>query len=1287
MAAVSLRTTFIFFLLVFVVLLRTTSGQQPSEGDSKPLAFSSTRKTESNVVTTKPANSPSTTRASTSPSATTDELITTATQSTTRARTTEALTQEIQVTQTTSDPPRNTNSSTDPETQTTATRPTLGPPRTTRTSTSTGNPSTKDASTIEGSTVRENPTTTNTLPTTESQLTAKRNSTTTATAASPDTSTSASMSAVTEGQTTSGAATTEVSSTAQVNPSTTTAQATTVQPTATSEVITTNTQITINTQATSGTSTSESPSTKKNPTTSATPESPGKSTASSALPTRQTATSANTRTTPSTQPASAFIYYILGASVLVSVVVLGCGVHCISLRIKGQRRNNHQDEPSMEMGIISERDEDDGDPCSSAELGAVALQDLDGAVQLRNESDEETNNETNPENVELGGASSRAEATEGTTNIDGAVQMRNESREETQNETNPEHAVLERTESRVGDLKLRIIAQHLGSEWERLATVLGFSSGEIFTFKNDNDRRTDNQIFAMLVAWRRRQSSSDDACRILLRALEEIGRVDLSREVQGIISDDIANSLKTVQKEVTYFTKLTASSIPLHPLVQSRKVGMKEFFIQPELMSVDARKGMPGRPLNMSGGEIRLDALETMKPITLEEFIRLMGNGEVRNNRILLSGGAGCGKTTLLKKVANDLTFNSALPLANFKIVVPLRLNQMVETGCLIDAMLKQILPRNTTVTPLRLKEVIDKYEEHIAFLLDGLDEIPLKVLQSSKGLLSIKDVLENRVLVRSCVLVTTRPHMVDHVLSAYPHYDVVQTRGFSQQNCNEFIVNFFKDDVEKREALIAQLTTSPSLRSIAQIPIISLILCIIQENPGSVSDRLSDLYSQVARVLVRNPSTKDQRDHGVQLISILNGLGKVALNGLFRPNGGTLIFTRDEFNECGQVYEDALRFGFLIEERCTSGLEVRRVVIFVHKSVQEYCAAHVMVNLLDVDEDGFKGYLKDVVAENVFGLEYLFRFCCGRSPKAARLIVEHVQKIRGDKVRLCRLVRLLLLESGSKELASKLHPQTDVECETSEDLKAFAYCLEYVRSPVSINQMRIVVSSCDDLQLLGKCLQSGNMKSIKQIVCKYSISEGWRGHLTQLEQTLAVDKVDRLVLALWIPDHIPCDVVFLSGCINRVSKMCGEFGLNLKGSNFGRSLYDIKCLVGALKGCSLFYLVLSNINMHGKVRWLSNLFTLALKQLLLRNCNLGDDDIKDLICVMPNSLLQLDLTENVLSPEAMKDLTLHLRRLPKLKCLKLANTGSNADLISKIVSRNLCHMLETDVCTFVKDV
>ncbi|XP_038062334.1 uncharacterized protein LOC119732802 [Patiria miniata] len=87
------------------------------------------------------------------------------------------------------------------------------------------------------------------------------------------------------------------------------------------------------------------------------------------------------------------------------------------------------------------------------------------------------------------------------------------------------------------DLILHKISGMLGSEWRKLATHLGFSTAEINRIVEDDPGQTQNQIFNMLVKWRRQQSTSTDQRDVFFTALMQIKRTNTVENLIELIQD------------------------------------------------------------------------------------------------------------------------------------------------------------------------------------------------------------------------------------------------------------------------------------------------------------------------------------------------------------------------------------------------------------------------------------------------------------------------------------------------------------------------------------------------------------------------------------------------------------------------------------------------------------------------------------------------------------------------------------------------------------------------------
>ncbi|XP_038062710.1 uncharacterized protein LOC119733194 isoform X2 [Patiria miniata] len=831
------------------------------------------------------------------------------------------------------------------------------------------------------------------------------------------------------------------------------------------------------------------------------------------------------------------------------------------------------------------------------------------------------------------------------------------------------------------DLILHKISGMLGSEWRKLATHLGFSTAEINRIEMDDPGQTENQIFNMLVKWRRQQSTSVDQRDVFFTALMQIKRTNTVENLIEITGLQGLVTFKDLQQEIIDNYKQTATTIPAHPTLQSRQVGIEEFFFPLHLIKNIPGKTKSERSVTLPEGERLLDINQM---ISLNSLDDLLNPEVVKEIKILLYGGAGTGKSTLLVKVANlCITLSSKPLLGRFDLVLWIKLRQMQHTSCVLDAIFDQILARNTKLTKRIVKGFIDDHESGIALLLDGVDEIPSHVLQSKEGVYRVQDILHNRVLTKSFVLVTTRPHMKQYILRGHPKYALVETTGFNPQNRDQYIRLNLPDDADMGEALVSNLKTNQHLWEMSKVPIISQMMCLVWKNQKSLPERITELFAKFAEVLFirRNEEMSDQHMMST-MMSIIDDLGRVALQGLLDSRGERLMFNETEFQDCQSCLAEGCRVGFVLRETFTSGVDVKVLVTFPHKSIQEYFAACHLVKLLQDDENNFRHQLKQIGERNVLAMEYMLRFCCGKSRQAAGLILDHIQEMQGDEGELQRLARSLLYESGSEKLATKLVRPTQVDCKSNEDMKSLSYYLQHVTPPLKDTAFNMHVRMQDLMTLSRGILPSDSMKS-GMIYVTYFLSEQEKEELSLLEKTLGVvDKqhLARLHIAVIIEAKSWFDVGRVSHCFFNIREPIRWLGLTMS----QRSPDEVIDLLKTLEGCRLSALALYDTDLHARMGDVSHISS-SLKVLLLSECRLVDDDVKDLISIFPaeHGLLVLSLNGNEFSLDAVSALTHHLQSLRKLGSLSLCNISIDPEPVRQSVSQNLPHLKETEEGVF----
>ncbi|XP_022091405.1 NACHT, LRR and PYD domains-containing protein 3-like [Acanthaster planci] len=831
----------------------------------------------------------------------------------------------------------------------------------------------------------------------------------------------------------------------------------------------------------------------------------------------------------------------------------------------------------------------------------------------------------------------------------------------------------------VNETILHKMAEKLGRNWKALAIYLGITSSEVDAIVGDIPNDTVHQGFNMLVKWTQSQSLSvKDQMTKLCTALTDIKRVDIANMVQGIQTSALSgpDQLEICQDLLFTFYDQHKAFIPKFISSSMLPVlSIDDFYIPLQLLKSgqhvtrkDVRMKRTTRILNRP----------TTEPLhTWEEFYDEKGVGK---KMILLSGGAGYGKSTILVKIVRTWKKGEGSTVGKFKLMFLLRLDKMA-TGCVLDAIYDQLLLRTDKLKKSDLKRVISDNEADIAFLLDGLDEIPSSALKSKEGEYPIGDLLGNKVLLKSCVLVTTRPHMVERVIKGFPDYARVETVGFTVKNRNKYIETHFPNDLTIARDLISWLDSNQSLQELSQCPIIARMLCLLWLNRPDASkplpDKLTTVYKEFVEALIKrchSASDTGENKSGVQQLmrTILEGLGEVSLQGLLEED--TVYFNPKDFAGRDVVLKNGRETGLLQKEKVASGLSDVEVVTFLHKSFQEYCAAYHLTSLLTKDgeqREGFRQNLQNIISVGVMKMQYVLRFCCGLSEEAAGLILSQMRRKGSDDVDQQSLARLLLFESGSTRLAFKLERPNWLSCWGQEQMAALHFYLESGIKPLKGTSFVIYCRSCVDVKMLGDIFRSCKSK-LWTLIVECVLSDQGVDMLQTLEKVLrTADKVllSRKLMCIKVKIFAESDygAQNLLKCISHVPSQVWNICVSK------RSPEDVYALLDALKDHALQSFSVDSVNMHGRVPALGLLVSSSLKSLGITDCELDDDDAKDLMGILPagHGLTDLYLDDNVFSMDAVEALASHFQHLPELCDLSLDNVG-NEDRVEQVLKQNI---------------
>ena len=386
------------------------------------------------------------------------------------------------------------------------------------------------------------------------------------------------------------------------------------------------------------------------------------------------------------------------------------------------------------------------------------------------------------------------------------------------------------------------------------------------------------------------------------------------------------------------------------------------------------------------------------------EVVELKTRQDKLAKRILVRGLPGSGKSCLMSKLAYEWSKqNLTSPLSKFELVFLLRVRDLRSGQNLIDAVCQQILKNESVLAGLQ--NYINHNQEKVLILADGWDEGDLntqsKHVQKDARTICIEQILANEALRKCHVIVSSRPHK--HLGPAQSKfYSIVEIRGFSPDKVNAYIGNFFngKEDAQKlTKGLIDHIRGDFLLRAMSKVPMILMLLCLLWEDQITFPDTFTMLYQEFVGAIWKRFRRTNECEAELSNTDLLSELGKRALDGLF-PHGNVtddvLEFPEEEF---GSIAEMGLKVGLITRQRWKFRLQEKTSVSFLHKSIQEFCAARFLANMFISNREQFDEVLNLIATWKLVLPKFeLLRFCCGLSQHVneqslATSIIEHVIK------------------------------------------------------------------------------------------------------------------------------------------------------------------------------------------------------------------------------------------------------------------------------------------------------
>ncbi|XP_042213963.1 uncharacterized protein LOC121860716 [Homarus americanus] len=333
---------------------------------------------------------------------------------------------------------------------------------------------------------------------------------------------------------------------------------------------------------------------------------------------------------------------------------------------------------------------------------------------------------------------------------------------------------------------------------------------------------------------------------------------------------------------------------------------------------------------------------------------------------LLLSGIAGCGKTSLCRYLLHDWRARPGKIAALRSVDVILHIEVRNITSSSLLPHLQNTLLRETCKL-FEENDVIKILQQmNVLYIIDGMDEA------TADGKKLVNEVLS--VVGNARVIITTRPEFTCYITQALHRYRLtfikLRIQGFSDQGITEFTSNVFAalvSDEEKRrqqecEFLRLLKTTGRGLGDHLKLPLtLAMVICLSRDDQSRLSHVTSatSLYSEIFRMCTMKMISRLDTTTGLHPLQMetfteewLLALGKEALEML---DDNEFVISDDRRNVlmslCAAKHIDSIQVlsAFLMCEVNESIKGTQYEFRFIHKSQMEYLAAIYLVYTLNL--------------------------------------------------------------------------------------------------------------------------------------------------------------------------------------------------------------------------------------------------------------------------------------------------------------------------------------------------
>ncbi|XP_077969617.1 NACHT, LRR and PYD domains-containing protein 3-like isoform X1 [Styela clava] len=586
-----------------------------------------------------------------------------------------------------------------------------------------------------------------------------------------------------------------------------------------------------------------------------------------------------------------------------------------------------------------------------------------------------------------------------------------------------------------------------------------------------------------------------------------------------------------VKKFIKYFNKRTWKETEVKIAENYKKLNEPDFEVHPKLKKVpNFYEGqMAAEYKKEKGFAVTEGSEEIGQLITMNKLSEQLSDESC--NYIAITGQAGSGKTTIMKRVsrsvvvANELvkkarkakgTFSQLLrkKKRQFRFVHHFGFKDMPVSNATrpeealspCDLLFGKIAPGFKNLEVEEGYEWVIEHDYECIFFFDGLDQAmwdlqgnhnKMNYFDKSSTATIMYNILTRNLFPRAKIVISSREHKIASLpLELRPPF-ITALAGLDPEDIKKLFISVLGESGE--ESWNRLTVQSPSLIQFSSVPLFLLLNAIVHKfNPANPPDTMTDVMIQILHIFMRS-------DHAQERGNIKQNIRKLMKMSFEGTKEKRVIFTIDDLKKVG-LHSDDVR-DLIIKVPGNNMLsqhlmEGDNLMFFSHQILQEILASLYIANM---DLATFQSFITEEIHDDHWSV--VLRLLCGiifnqdikteflkdlttvkdREAKKA-LLRESLKNKMSQCTRSYQKLELFgaLYEANDAELIQSHVPEINFENESFNAAGMYAMS-SVMRRCGHLEQFRLV--KCDLNAELMKCLEL-NLKGSGVKVSKIDISD-----------------------------------------------------------------------------------------------------------------------------------------------------------------------------------------------------